>query len=129
VTPTDLGARSLFSIRAPFEGTVPAYVEGWLGRYRLRRLGSTALQLCYVAAGALAFVHDHRASLWDVAAAAPIVTEAGGRMTTPEGAALFPIDPHGYTGQPIGFLAGDPIGHRMSLADIAAARAPYRGRR
>ena len=119
VRPTDLGARSLFSIRSPFEGAVPAYVEGWLRRYRLRRLGSTALQLCYVAAGALAFVHDHRASLWDVAAAASIVTEAGGRMTTPEGAALFPIDPHAYSGEPIGFLAGDPIGHRLSLADIA----------
>ena len=77
------------------------------------------MQLCYVAAGALAFVHDHRASLWDVAAAASIVTEAGGRMTTPEGAALFPIDPHAYSGEPIGFLAGDPIGHRLSLADIA----------
>ncbi len=118
VTPTDLGARSLFSIRSPFEGAVPPHVERWLGRYRLRRLGSTALQLCYVAAGALAFVHDHRASLWDVAAAAAIVTEAGGLMTTPDGASLFPIDPHAYAGEPIGFLAGDPTAHRVSLADI-----------
>src|SRR5262245_36455340 len=119
VTPADLGPRSLFSIRSPFEGAVPPYVDRWLRRYRLRRVGSTALQLCYVAAGALAFVHDHRASLWDVAAAAAIVTEAGGLMTAPDGAALFPIGPHAYAGEPIAFLAGDPIGHRASLADIA----------
>jgi hypothetical protein len=97
------------------------YVERWLRRYRLRRVGSTALQLCYVAAGALAFVHDHRASLWDVAAAATIVVEAGGCMTAPDGAALFPVDPHAYAGEPIGFLAGDPAGHRASLADIVGA--------
>jgi myo-inositol-1(or 4)-monophosphatase len=119
VAPADLGPRSLFSIRSPFEGPLPPYAARWLGRYRLRRVGSTALQLCYVAAGALAFVHDHRASLWDVAAAAAIVAEAGGLMTAPDGASLFPIDPHAYAGEPIGFLAGDPLGHRVSLADIA----------
>src|SRR5215470_4150423 len=118
VAPAVLSSRSLFSIRSPFAGEVPRYVLEWLMRYRLRRVGSTALQLCYVAAGALAFVHDHRASLWDVAAAAAIIQEAGGIMTTPEGAALFPIDPHAYSGEPIGFLAGDPTGHRGSLEDI-----------
>jgi myo-inositol-1(or 4)-monophosphatase len=122
-TPCELGRRSLFSIRSPFEGAVPPYAERWLRRYRLRRVGSTALQLCYVAAGALAFVHDHRASLWDVAAAAVIVAEAGGLMTTPDGASLFPVDPHTYAGESIGFLAGDPIGHRSSLADITVGSA------
>jgi myo-inositol-1(or 4)-monophosphatase len=121
--PLPLGPRSLFSIRSPFEGAVPPYVERWLRRYRLRRVGSTALQLCYVASGALAFVHDHRASLWDVAAAAAIVAEAGGLVTTPDGEALFPVDPHAYAGEPIAFLAGDPDGHGSSLADIAGGPA------
>jgi myo-inositol-1(or 4)-monophosphatase len=118
VAPAEPGPRTLFSIRSPFEGPLPPYVERWLGRYRLRRFGSTALQLCYVAAGALSFVHDHRASLWDVAAAAVIVAEAGGLMTAPDGAPLFPIDPHVYAGESIGFLGGDSIGHRVGLADI-----------
>ncbi|HZO43624.1 MAG TPA: inositol monophosphatase [Methylomirabilota bacterium] len=119
--PADLGPRSLFSIRSPHEGALPGYVRRWLGRYRLRRVGSTALQLCYVATGAMAFVHDHRASLWDVAAAAVIVSEAGGVMTAADGGPLFPIDPHTYAGEPIAFLAGDPVGHRASLADIGPA--------
>ncbi len=63
VEPAVLSSRSLFSIRSPFSDDVPGHVHEWLTRYRLRRFGSTALQLCYVAAGALAFVHDHRASL------------------------------------------------------------------
>jgi myo-inositol-1(or 4)-monophosphatase len=113
-----LGSRSLFSIRSPFAGAVPGYVQKWLGRYRLRRLGSTALQLCHVAAGALAFVHDHRASLWDIAAAAAVVREAGGILTASDGGPLFPISPDAYGGEPIDLLAGDPLGHRHSLADI-----------
>jgi myo-inositol-1(or 4)-monophosphatase len=120
-------SRSLFSIRSPFSEDVPSYVRGWLTRYRLRRFGSTALQLCYVAAGALAFVHDHRASLWDIAAAAAILAEAGAILTTADGGPMFPIDPNTYTGEPIAFLAGDPAGHRLSLADISDARRPSRG--
>jgi myo-inositol-1(or 4)-monophosphatase len=118
-----LGPRSLFSIRAPFAGDLPRYVQRWLGRYRLRRFGSTALQLCYVAAGALAFVHDHRASLWDIAGAAAVVAEAGGVLTTSDGAPLFPIDPDAYDGEPLALLAGDPTAHRLSLADIRGGLA------
>jgi myo-inositol-1(or 4)-monophosphatase len=128
VEPAVLSSRSLFSIRAPFSEDVPSYVRGWLTRYRLRRFGSTALQLCYVAAGALAFVHDHRASLWDIAAAAAVLAEAGATLTAEDGAPMFPIDPSTYGGEPIAFLAGDSTGHRLSLADVRAARGgPSRG--
>jgi len=129
VEPVVLSSRSLFSIRSPFSGAVPGYVHEWLTRYRLRRFGSTALQLCYVAAGALAFVHDHRASLWDIAGAAPVLLEAGGVLTAEDGAALFPADPNTYAGEPIAFLAGDPTGHRLSLADISGASRREGGRR
>jgi myo-inositol-1(or 4)-monophosphatase len=129
VEPVALSSRSLFSIRSPFSGDVPGYVHEWLTRYRLRRFGSTALQLCYVAAGALAFVHDHRASLWDIAGAAPVLLEAGGVLTAENGAPLFPVDPNAYGGEPIAFLAGDPTGHQTSLADIRRAHCgPERDR-
>jgi myo-inositol-1(or 4)-monophosphatase len=118
MNPAVLSPRSLFSIRAPYAGGVPSFVAGWLGRYRLRRPGSTALALCYIATGALAFVHDHGASLWDIAGAAPVLLEAGGVLTDPMGADIFPIEPHGLSGAPLAFLAGDPIAHHESLADI-----------
>ncbi len=121
VTPTPRTGRSLFCARTPYRGGVPPFAEGWLGRYRLRRVGSTALHLCYVATGALAFVHDQRASLWDIAGAAPVVTEAGGVLTAERGSPLFPLDPDGYRGEPIAFLAGDPMAHDESLREIVDA--------
>ena len=123
IEPAGLGPRSLFTVRAPFRDGVPPWVEGWMQRYRLRRVGSTALHLCYVALGALAIVHDHAASLWDIAGAAPIVLEAGGRLTTAAGDELFPIQADTYRGEPIDFLAADPLAHETALRDMGAAQA------
>jgi len=118
--PTPLSARSHFSIRSPYDEPVPELTCRWLTRYRLRRFGSTALQLCYVALGGLAFVHDHGASLWDIAGAAPVVLEAGGVLTTPDGGPIFPVFPGRYSGEPLAFLAGDPLGHEQSLLNLGA---------
>ena len=118
LSPAPLSARSLFSIRSPYDGQVPGSASRWLTRYRLRRFGSTALQLCYVALGGLAFVHDHAASLWDIAGAAPVVLEAGGVMTAPDGGPLFPVDPGTYAGEPLAFLAGDPLAHEQSVLNV-----------
>ena len=118
VTPAPRSARSLFCARTPYRDRVPPFAERWFTRYRMRRVGSTALHLCYVATGALAFVHDQRASLWDIAGAAPVVLEAGGILTAERGAPLFPLDPDGYAGEPIAFLAGDPLAHDETLSEV-----------
>jgi myo-inositol-1(or 4)-monophosphatase len=52
----------------------------------VRRLGSAALDLCYVAAGRFDAFWEHKLQPWDVAAGALIVQEAGGRVTTIDGA-------------------------------------------
>ncbi len=124
VEPTPLSGRSLFTIRTPWPDGVPPWVDGWMRRYRLRRAGSTALHLCYVALGALAFVHDHGASLWDIAGAAAIVLEAGGRLTTSGGQSLFPVDPRFYRGVAMEILAGNPTAHGEAIHDMGSASAP-----
>ena len=48
----------------------------------VRRLGSAALDMCYVAAGRFDGYWESKIQPWDVAAGALIVTEAGGRVTT-----------------------------------------------
>ncbi|MGH7349241.1 MAG: inositol monophosphatase family protein [Candidatus Rokuibacteriota bacterium] len=121
VTPTPRSGRSLFCARTPYRGGIPRFAERWFGRYRMRRVGSTALHLCYVASGALAFVHDQRASLWDIVGAAPVVIESGGILTGERGSPLFPLDPDGYGGEPIALLAGDPLAHDESLRDVLEA--------
>lgn len=49
--------------------------------YRLRVLGSSALELCFVAEGALDFFANSPVALWDVAAGALILAEANGVAT------------------------------------------------
>lgn len=48
----------------------------------IRRNGSAALELCYVAAGRLDGFWEHKLSPWDMAAGSLIVTEARGKVTT-----------------------------------------------
>lgn len=122
VKPTALSGRSLFSLRSPYEGAVPDFARRWLTRYRLRRFGSTALQLCYVALGGLAFVHDHAASLWDIAGAAPVVIEAGGVLSAPDGGPIFPAGPALYEGARLAFLAGDALAHEEILMSMQEGR-------
>ena len=55
----------------------------------VRRLGSAALDLCYVAAGRLDGYWELSLQAWDVAAGALIVQEAGGVLTAPDGQADF----------------------------------------
>ena len=51
----------------------------------LRRMGSAALDLCYVACGLCDVYYELKLSPWDYAAGALIVTEAGGRFALPTG--------------------------------------------
>lgn len=51
----------------------------------VRRLGSAALDLCYVAAGRFEGFWEQKLQPWDVAAGALIVEEAGGKVTTASG--------------------------------------------
>lgn len=51
----------------------------------VRRLGSAALDLCYVAAGRLDGFWERRLNSWDIAAGALIVEEAGGRTSLCDG--------------------------------------------
>ena len=58
----------------------------FLGRARaVRRLGSAALDLCYVAAGRFEGFWEQSLKPWDVAAGALVVEEAGGRVTGMDG--------------------------------------------
>ncbi len=67
----------------------------FVGRARaVRRFGSAALDLCYVAAGRLDGFWEQRLHPWDTAAGALIVDEAGGRMSGMDGGPFRPADGH-----------------------------------
>jgi myo-inositol-1(or 4)-monophosphatase len=54
----------------------------------MRRLGSTALDLCYVAAGRLDGYYERGIWAWDLAAGSLILEEAGGKVTDYRGGEL-----------------------------------------
>ena len=60
----------------------------------VRRLGSAALDACYVAAGRFDGFWELSLRAWDIAAAALIAEEAGARVTTVKGQADYMIPPH-----------------------------------
>ncbi|MDH5506638.1 MAG: inositol monophosphatase [Anaerolineae bacterium] len=75
----------------------------------VRRLGSAALDLCYVAAGRFDGYWEVRLEAWDVAAGALIVREAGGMVTNLQGGPDV-ISP------PQSVLAANPTLHPLMMA-------------
>jgi myo-inositol-1(or 4)-monophosphatase len=51
----------------------------------VRRLGSAAIDLCWVAAGRFDGFYEHKLEAWDSAAGYLMVEEAGGRVTDYDG--------------------------------------------
>jgi len=60
----------------------------------VRRLGSAAIDLCWVAAGRFDGFYEHQLQAWDSAAGFLIVEEAGGKVTDFTGAQFSPHQPH-----------------------------------
>ena len=88
VSPTRQLAGSLLStgFSSKFRKTPQPYL-GWFKTFEsrthaVRRLGSTALSLAYIAAGRLDGFYERDLWPWDVAGGRLLVEEAGGRVTT-----------------------------------------------
>jgi myo-inositol-1(or 4)-monophosphatase len=84
----------------------------------VRRAGAAALDLAWVAAGVFDAFFELRLSVWDVAAGALLVEEAGGTVTNWEGGA-------DYLGGDI--LAGSPAAHGLLLQAAGAPAWPGQG--
>jgi myo-inositol-1(or 4)-monophosphatase len=71
-----------FGYDAGLRGAQGRLLAGVLPRVgNVRRLGSAALDLCYVAAGRLDAYYEHGLKPWDRAAGVLVATEAGARVT------------------------------------------------
>lgn len=67
-------------LQTRFINTLSTLLGGQIGGYR--RMGSAALDLCYVAAGRFEAFWENGLSPWDIAAGALIVKEAGGQVVS-----------------------------------------------
>jgi myo-inositol-1(or 4)-monophosphatase len=71
--------------RSLFPRALRSFEELSMRSQAVRRAGSAALDLCYVACGRLDGYWEHTVSSWDLAAGALIVLEAGGRISATDG--------------------------------------------
>jgi myo-inositol-1(or 4)-monophosphatase len=89
---------------------LPPVVHSWIDRMVVRNFGSTAMHLAYVASGAVDALFCKRCSLWDIAAGALLVTEAG-RILKPlelDAASYFPMNLSAYHNEKTPCIAGAP---------------------
>lgn len=95
-------------------GEVIELFAAFINRSRaVRRLGSAALDLCYVAAGRFDGFWERKLQPWDVAAGALIVAEAGGQVTAMSGGA--------YGSREGSIVASNGLIHAQLLETIAGA--------
>jgi myo-inositol-1(or 4)-monophosphatase len=101
-------------------GKCPGWAARWLSQttWKIRILGSAAMEASQVAAGTAHGCVTLNGKIWDVAAPAAIVIEAGGLVTSPTGKAIFPFNLVKYTGAKVPFLAAGPKAQPVLLKEI-----------
>jgi fructose-1,6-bisphosphatase/inositol monophosphatase family enzyme len=101
-------------------GRLPRYATRWLSQtnWKLRIIGSAALEAVQVAAGIAHGAITVNGKLWDCAAPAALVLEAGGRFTDLKGHPVFPFDLRNYAGAKVPFLAASPAAHAQLLREM-----------
>lgn len=100
---------------------VPQVVRNWMDTYLFRNYGSLCLHLAWVAAGLADAAFAAECRLWDIAAGALLVSEAGGAVTSDDGGAVWPVDVESYDGGEVPILAGAPPVHGRLLDSLRAA--------
>jgi myo-inositol-1(or 4)-monophosphatase len=101
-----------------FDSGVPAWAREIMQRTRFRNLGSTALQLAYVAKGSLIAAIHTCPKLWDIAAGAIIAETAEALVTDWQGEKIFPIDLDKYGAEEFKIIAANKKVHPKLLALI-----------
>jgi myo-inositol-1(or 4)-monophosphatase len=93
VSDTDELIQALIATGFPYDREKMPEALELFGRFAaltrgMRRLGSTALDLCYVAAGRLDGYYERGIWAWDIAAGSLVLEEAGGKVTNYRGGEL-----------------------------------------
>lgn len=115
------GLRTMVALQSTAGGNEASIVRTLAGRVVLRNLGSTALHLALVASGGVVGAVASECKLWDIAAGALLVEEAGGRCTNWTGDAWFPIAADTYRGQDLPFVAAGPGAYDDLLTKVKTA--------
>jgi len=98
-------------LESHFENGAPSWTCELMRRTRFRNLGSTALQLAYVAKGSMVATIANTPKLWDIAGGAAIAEAAGAIVTDWQGEKIFPVDLESYEAQQFQLLTANKKVH------------------
>ncbi len=103
-------------------GRCPGWAVRWIGQtnWKVRILGSAALEAIQVAAGVAHAAITMNGKLWDIAAAAAVVMEAGGVVVDFLGRPVFPFDLRDYRGEKVPFIAAAPAAAGQIVEEMRA---------
>jgi len=104
-----------YDLRVSSDNNLDHFTRFSYATQAIRRLGSAALDLCYVACGRLDGFWELKLHPWDTAAAAAFIPEAGGRMTDYAGA---PFDVFGLE-----TVASNDLVHEALIRVISADKS------
>ncbi|MBI2812753.1 MAG: inositol monophosphatase family protein [Opitutae bacterium] len=98
---------SLIGFHSPVEKTFAVEGKKLIENFKIRGLGSSTLHLAYAAIGLLDGVVDHNNKVWDIAAAAALLAEAGIEIRYLENPP-FPLTEFTLKAKRIQYAAGNP---------------------
>jgi myo-inositol-1(or 4)-monophosphatase len=114
----------LVGFHSPSDKSMVAAADAVLTHFKIRGLGSATLHLAYVAAGLFGGAVDFNVKIWDLAAAIPLLTAAGGQILFMNGEQL-PIRAFDLNMGRIVYVAGSAeVAAR--LAGLVSACGPLR---
>ena len=99
VNDAEIGRFASFGIDSHYTDNMEKAIHHMLKNTRFRCLGTTAMHMAYVAKGAMIGAVTTVARIWDIAAGAIIVQNAGGIVTDLAGNSVFPVDLANYNGE------------------------------
>jgi myo-inositol-1(or 4)-monophosphatase len=113
-----MNAFSSVGLDSHFDDGVPGWACEIMQKTRFRNLGTTALQIAYVAKGSLIATIVNCPKLWDIAAGALIAEAAGAIVSDWQGGKIFPADLDSYEGQELQTIAANKKVHAEILKII-----------
>lgn len=108
VNPQAPHSHTMIGFHSPVEKVHAAEGKRLIEHFKIRGLGSSALHLAYAAIGLIDGVVEHNNKVWDIAAAAALIGEAGGELhyLTPS---PFPLREFCVKSGRVQYLAGNPL--------------------
>ena len=100
-----------FGVDSHVKDEYPKGISDTMKRTRFRNMGSMALHMAYVAKGSMIGTTGFEAKLWDIAAGAFIIEQAGGIVTGCEGEKVWPVELEKYNGEQFSIIAANKKAH------------------